>query len=226
MTSKDAYVTFLNLANKLNSADDVNIDIARFVLLYNKNAKIWLGQRVRVDKATQKIDELQQLIKVDAPLIKMASDDQSVSFKLPDDWFDHIGGYALCDQGPCKNKIINSDQVKNEEKRLVLFDENWRPDFDFEWLPITVGQNNIQVFYKDFIINKFVCDYYKYPVDIDIEGYIKSDDVTASTTIDPDLDDMYVNEIIDLTVADVSRIYQNNEKLQLDINRIQQEQNK
>ena len=38
------------------------------------------------------------------------------------------------------------------------------------------------------------------------------------------VDDIYVNHILDLVVADVSRIYQNNEKVQLDLNRIQQEQ--
>ena len=62
MTSLEAYVAFLNLANKLNSNDDINIDKGRFVLLYNKHAKVWLSSRVRRDRATEKIDELQQLI--------------------------------------------------------------------------------------------------------------------------------------------------------------------
>lgn len=221
MTSLEAYVVFVNLANKLNSNDDVNIDRGRFVLLYNKHAKIWLSARVRRDRATQKIDELQQLIKEHVKLTPIGAYADHVDFQLPADWFDNISGYAVCSRGPCKGKVINADQVKNEEKRLILFDENWRPDFDFEWLPITVGEDRIQVYFKDFTVDEFYIDYYRYPRNIDIEGYTHIDG-TSSVNIDPDVDDIYVNEIIDLVVADVSRIYQNNEKVQLDLNRIQQ----
>ena len=223
MTSLEAYVSFLNLANKLASNDDINIDKGQFVLLYNKNAKVWLSSRVERDKATKKIDELQQLINEDVKLTTSAVHSDHVDFKLPADWYDNISAYALCSQGSCKNKIINGDQVTNEEKRLILFDENWRPDFDFEWLPITVGQDKLQVFFNGFSVDEFYIDYYRYPKDIDIQGYTNVDG-TSSVNIDPDIDDIYVNEIIDLVVADVSRIYQNNEKVQLDLNRIQQEQ--
>lgn len=221
MTSHDAYITFLNLANKLNSSDNVNIDIGRFVLLYNKNAKVWLDNMVRKAKSTQKIDEIQQLVKENVEITVSSTHSDHIDFKLPNDWFEHIGGYALCSRGTCSGRVINSDQVKNENKRLILFDENWRPDFDFEWLPITVGEDKIQVYFKDFTVNKFYIDYYRYPRDIDIAGYIKIDNVTPSSDIDPDLDDIYVNQIIDLVVADVSKIYQNQEKVQLDINRTQ-----
>jgi hypothetical protein len=224
VTSQEAYVSFLNLANKLNSNDDVNIDIGRFVLLYNKHAKVWLEQKVRHTRSTQKIDEIQQLIKEDVQLTPINTTTDHVDFQLPGDWFEHISGYALCTRDTCKGKVINADQAKNEEKRLILFDENWRPDFDFEWLPITVGEDKVQVYFKDFTVDSFKVDYFRYPKDIDIQGYIKSDNVTPSVNINPDIDDIYVNEIIDLAVADVSRIYQNNDKMQLDLNRIQQEQ--
>lgn len=224
MTSQEAYVSFLNLANKLASNDDVNIDIGRFVLLYNKYAKVWLDQKVRNTKSTQEIDEIQQLIVEGSKLTPKSYSFDHVSFTLPDDWFENIGGYALCTRETCSNKLINASQAKNEEKRLILFDENWRPDFDFEWLPITIANDSIQVFFKDFSIDSFTIDYYRYPKDIDIAGYIKTDNITPSTTINPDIDGIYVNEIIDLVVVDVSRIYQNQEKVQLDLNRIQQEQ--
>lgn len=223
MTSTTAYTAFLDLANKLNSNDDVNIDIGRFVLLYNKHAKVWLEIKVRKAKASQSIDEIQQLVRKDVPLVVASVTNKAVNFKLPTDWFDHINGYTICTSDSCKDRVIYMDQVKNESKRLVLFDENWRPDFDFEWLPIAVGQDQLQAFFKDFTIQEAFIDYYRYPKDIDIQGY-KRPDGALSTNIDPDLDDIYVNEIIDLVVADVSRIYQNNDKAQLDLNRIQQEQ--
>lgn len=221
MTSQEAYVSFLNLANKLNSNDDVNVDIGRFVLLYNKNAKIWLEEKVTKHKTNQSIDNIQQLVREDVQLQAVQSTTDHVDFQVPSDWYENIGGYALCTRETCINRLINADQVKNEEKRLILFDENWRPDFDFEWLPITIGQNRIQAFFREFTIQSFFIDYYRYPRDIDIVGYVKPDNITPSTNIDPDLEDIYVNEIIDLVVLDVSRIYQNPEKVQLDINRIQ-----
>lgn len=223
MTSQEAYVTFLLLANKLTSNDNINIDIGRFVLLYNKAARVWLEQRVRKTKSNQKIDEIQQLVVKDVALTIINSTQNYINFELPEDWFDHIGGYAVCTRGTCTGNIVNADQVKNDEKRLILFDDNWRPNFDFEWLPIAIGEGSIQVYFKDFIVDGFYIDYFKYPKNIDIEGYIKADNTTQSTNIDPELDDIYVNEIIDLVVADVSRIYQNNEKMQLDLNRIQQD---
>ena len=219
MTSQEAYVSFLLLANKLNSNDNVNIGIGQFVILYNKNALVWLEQSVRKTKATQKIDEVQYLVKKDSPLVLSGVFNDHAKFKLPDDWFDHIGGYALVHTSTCTNVLINADQVKNDNERLVLFDENWRPDFEFEWLPITVGDDHIQVYFKDFVVDQFFLDYFKYPNDIDIAGYIKPNG-SPSITVDPTLDDIYVNEILDLVVADVSRIYQNPEKLQSDLNRI------
>lgn len=221
MTAREAYISFLNLANKLNSNDDINIDIARFVLLYNKWAKVWLVSKIRNDRATQKIDESQQLINERVILTPIAVTPEYVNYALPNDWYDYVSGYAICSRGPCIGKIINADQVKNEEKRLILFDENWRPDFDFEWLPITIGENKIQVYFREFEVNSFYIDYYREPKNIDIAGYQKVDG-TQSSDIDPDIYDIYVNEIIDLVVADVSRIYQNNEKVQLDLNRIKQ----
>lgn len=223
MTSQDAYITFLNLANKLNSDDSINIDIGRFILLYNKNAKVWLSQKIKTDKSSDDIDNLQNLLEKNVEVPISSTSDYYKSFKLPDNWYQHVSAYALCDRDSCKNRVVNTNQVKNEEERLILFDENWRPDFDFEWLPITFGSGTILAYYRDFTINRLYIDYYRYPVDIDIAGYIKPDNVTPSTNINPDLDDIYVNQIIDLVVADVSRIYQNNEKVQLDINRINQE---
>lgn len=219
MTAQDAYNIFLQYNNKLNSNDNVNIGVGQFVVLYNKNALIWLEQSVRKTKATQTIDQVQFLVKKDYPLTKVGTFDTHVRFKLPDDWFDHIGGYAIVHTETCKNVQLNADQVKNDNERLILFDENWRPDFDFEWIPVTVGDGTLQVYFLNFEVDKFFLDYFKYPKNIDIAGYIKPDG-TVSTTVDPDLDDIYVNEIIDLAVADVSRIYQNPEKLQADINRI------
>jgi hypothetical protein len=221
VTSIDAYTSFLQLANKLNSNDDVNIDTGRFCLLYNKHSRIWLDQKTGKGRSTKDIDEVQGLVKQNVLLVPIGDvAGMYIDFKLPNDWFDHIGGYALCNKGSCENRLLNMDQVKNDFKRLVLFDENWRPDFDFEWFPITVGANGLQAYYRDFTITEARVDYYRYPVDIDIAGYIHPDG-TPSITVNPDLDAIYVNEIIDLVVADVSRIYQNQEKMQLDINRIQ-----
>lgn len=221
MTSREAYVSFLNLANKLNSNDDVNIDTARFVLLYNKNAKLWLEEKVRKDKSNLRIDEIQQMVRENVSLVQVGASIDHLDFKLPDDWFDNIGAYALCSRESCTDRLINGDQVKNEEKRFILFDENWRPDFDFEWLPFTVGEDKIQVYFKDFTVNSFVIDYYRYPSPIDIAGYLKVDG-TLSTNIDPDIDDIYVNQIIDLVVRDVSMIYQNQIKTQLDSVRVEE----
>lgn len=223
MTSADAYTYFLLLANKLLSNDNVNIDIGRFCYLYNKNALIWLEQRVRKTKATQKIDEIQQLFVKEASLVFVNTKDTYANFALPDNWFDWSGGFAVCSTPTCKGIQINADQVKNDNERLILFDENWRPDLDFEWLPVTIGEDNVQVYFNGFTVDKFFMDYYRFPRAIEIAGFDRPDG-TASITIDPDIDDIYINEIIDLAVADVSRIYENTEKMQLDINRIQQEQ--
>lgn len=224
MTSIDAYTFFLQLANKLNSNDNVNIDIGRFCYLYNKNALIWLEQRVRKSKATQKIDEIQQLFVKEKPLTLINTVNTHANFAIPDDWFDFSGGFAVCSRETCSGVQINAAQIKNDNERLTLFDSNTRPDWDTEWLPITIGDDQIQVYFSDFKVDEFFLDYYRFPRSIDIAGYIKPDGITASTTINPDIDDIYINEILDLAVADVSRIYENQEKLQADLNRIQQEQ--
>ena len=45
--------------------------------------------------------------------------------------------------------------------------------------------NNLNVYTKDFDIERGVTTYYRFPKDIDIDGYVRIDG-TASTNIDPE----------------------------------------
>jgi hypothetical protein len=165
------------------------------------------------------IDDVQQLIKTDINLTTLTTGDRYTQFILPDDYFDYISSYALASKGTCTQRPLYTYQVKLNEIDLHIRDEYNKPSFEYHEAPITISQDNLQVYLTDFTVDTLYLTYYRYPVSIDILGYTRLDG-TPSTTIDPEVYDQAVDEIIDWCVLELQRLSGNPEGYQLSENRI------
>lgn len=220
MNSIEAYKKFELKVNKLSTNDNVDISPGEFVLIFNEQQQKWYDGSFR-NKGTRYVDVVQTLIAEDISLEKDIEGINYTSFKLPQNYFDYISSYSLATNGVCSDRVIYNEEIKIVNKNILYKDEYNTPSFNYQEGFITLAGNNIQVYEKDFKTTSTFLTYYRYPVNIDIEGYIKIDG-TPSQTINPELADHYVDEIIDFCVREVTADYSDVEGNTFANNRVQQ----
>ena len=85
--SKEIYKRFLLSFNKNDSNAGTNIPISHFVLTFNSERLRWLNDFF--DKDDWRLQQIDNLLVVDKNIGKVGDLKDSVSFKLPDDFFRH-----------------------------------------------------------------------------------------------------------------------------------------
>lgn len=221
MTSLEAFKRYQLKLNKLDTDDNIDISPGEFVLIYNEVQNKWFEQKFK-DITTRYVDDVQLLIEPDYKLKVVRSIDNLSEFQLPDNYFDYIRSYSLCSKENCKDRVLYNNEVKLVNLSLYLKDEYNKPSFEYQETLITLAKDKIQVYKTDFDVDSVFFTYYRYPKQIDIEGYIKIDNTTESTNIDPELPDFMVDEIIDKAVSETQRRYSDIEGFQLSQNREQE----
>lgn len=219
MTSIEAYKKFELKANNINTASSIDISEGEFVLIFNEQQNKWYSSKWKGRGVIYSLDTVQQLISTDQALTKTVNTTRYSEFTLPDNYLDYISSYALASKGSCKDRVVYTNQVKLNDLPSYLRDENNKPSFEYHDTLSTVSQDKLQVYKTDFSIDSVFLTYYRYPLTIDIAGYTRLDG-TPSTTIDPELFDQAIDEIIDWCVLEVQRSASNPEGFQLSQNRI------
>jgi hypothetical protein len=218
MTSIEAYKGFELKLNKLDSADNIDISPGEFVLIFNEQQVKWY--KARYGKSSiYSTSEVQALTNIDQPLNPTNITDRYNEYDLPSDYMDYIRSYCFCSKDNCKDRFVRTYQTHLTDIEFYLRDEHNKPSFEYQETPITVSKDKIQVYKTDFTIGSVFLTYYRYPLSIDILGYTRIDQ-TPSTTINPELPDEMVNEIIDLCVLEVQRSTENGDGFQLANNRL------
>lgn len=218
----ELYKSFLLKINKNDTNSNINISKGEFVILYNEQKKIWLEEKLKSKSNDIDIHDLERLYIKDKEIFKSKSDTNSSHFELPTDYYKYDSSFSLAKKGKCLRELSNW-LVKPKNVNTLLNDTNNSPSFEYEETLCIISQNHIVVYKDDFDIEKVYISYYKVPMDIDIEGYIKFDG-TLSTNIDPiDLNHKSISEIINRCAIETIRIYENPEGFQLAQHRIQTE---
>lgn len=199
------YIKFLNKVNKGNTQGDIAVDKERFVLIFNEVKNRWVERTLKV-KDSILIDSLSEIVKT-KQLSKGTDKQQYVEFQIPADFYELILSNCNAERGSCKKNIFLRE-VKNQDKNLLRFNSNYRPDFDFEWSFVSIQNQTIRVYKDDFKVNNVTIEYYEVIPDIDIAGYIHLDN-TASTNIPINLSEQYVDQIINLAAEEFERNFQN-----------------
>lgn len=222
MTSKEAYKRFLLKLNKNDSNEGVNILPSHFVLMFNTERLRWFGEFFNESSDNWELSTISDFLEVDKLLTKVHTFEDSLVFAVPDNLYREASSYSLCDKGECKNIKVYNFEKKPLGFHTILADDFSGPQFDFEETPFIFEKEGMRVYFKDFTIKKVYLSYYREPLAIDIEGYEKIDG-SPSTDIDTDLDDTFIDEILDRMVAEVSGQTKDGERFQFVKERISTE---
>lgn len=209
MTALEAYENFLIKVNKNDSNSNINVPKGKFVILFNEQSKKWLKQKLKRKISTNEIDELNSLLVDNFELVLSNKHFDHYDFALPEDFFDISSSFSSATKGSC-SRIIDNWPIKDKNIRVLLRDSNYKPSFEYEESLCTAVNNKLKVYFDDFDITNTYLTYYKEPLNIDIEGYIKSNN-EASININPDLPDFAVNEITSRCALEVQGITENSQ---------------
>lgn len=122
---------------------------------------------------------------------------KSVSFSFPSDYMEFVNVEGVFTKGECEATDFTIWETKNEDVQELLADNFNSPSYEYRETFYTIGEDSVRVFLGDFDVKSLSMTYYRYPKNVDIEGYIKYDG-SASTNIDPELDDRLVDQILNM----------------------------
>lgn len=221
MKSNEIYKRFLLKNNTNDTNEGANFLISHFVLLFNSEGIRWETERLAKgdDDSLNKLDRL-LISDLEVPIVKKFSD--SVHCQLPDNFFKHVSSYSLSDKGDCKGVKVFNFEKKALNLTEILADDFNTPQFDFQETPCIIINNQIKIYFSDFLIKKVYISYYKTPTQIDISGYTKIDG-SISSDVDSELSDDNIEEILNRLVVEIKRQTKDAEGFQLSKERVQTE---
>lgn len=221
MTIHEAYRQFLDLINRNSTNDNSSASRPRFIRAFNKAQNSFVNWSI--EKGNQKDRRLiQKLIVTGEKLSVKSISTMSSSFSLPSDYFEHLSLTAYASQGDCKKQPMLMTELKGENTNILLTDTNSKPSFKFREGLYQVGNNSV-ILYNDeqdlFTYSEVRLDYYRKPIQVDIEGYINSDN-KESEDIDPEFEDRVVEKILLIAAKDFNVNSDYVEKYPVDKDRI------
>ena len=223
MLATEAYKRFLLKINKNDTNANIDVSKGEFVLLYNEQKDVWLKQQINDKESREDIQDISELSKKHVKLAKVEDSTEYTVFSLPDNFFNYNSSYSYCSSGDCSNVLIRHYPIKPKNENIILDDDNNEPSFDYEETLVDLSEFKLYVYKKDFVVGDTYLNYFREVGKIDIEGYRKIDG-SPSTTIDPDLSDVYVNEILNRCAREIIIRYENPDGIQLANLRIQTEE--
>lgn len=218
MDIKEVYTKTNVKLSRNAGGDNITVDKPRFVLAYNEQ-QIRKIEDIINNKNDDEIRYAQLMLTPNKELTINETFSDRVTFNLPKDYLDISSAYCIASKGECKSKKIALWQFKDDNYSEIIFNSNDKPSFEFEESPYIIADDNISVFKDGFEIKKVILTYYRYPKNIDIEGYITADN-KPSTNENPEFDDKMVNKIINLVVEEFQTNYQDQLGFQIGKNRI------
>jgi hypothetical protein len=212
MTSEITYLKFLQKVNKGNTQFNITCDKARFVLIINEVKNRWVEKHIKF-KDSILIDSLQEIVK-EVEFLTGDENPEYLEYTLKSDFYEAIGAKSEVQKGTCDG-VIYSKEIKNQNKNINQFDENLKPDFNFEWTFHTIQGNTLRVYKTDFKVLKTIFTYYQVIPEFDIEGYVNIDGQPSSNKPFTILSDQYVDQIINLAAEEFMRDFQDQNGLQI-----------
>lgn len=218
MNVQDAYLSFLEKVNQNNTNDNISADKGRFVTIYNEEQNRyveWLIEKRNVSK----VHDIQKILVKDKVLDFGSKKENVQNFLLPKNFFSFVNIKGFAGNGVCSNQPMLLFEVKPENVHELLADDNNKPSFEFRESFYTISSDSVNVYVENFSLEKLLLTYYRYPVQVDIAGYIKSNG-KASKNIDPEFDDKVVDRIITACAKAFNVNNDNLQRFQLDRDRL------
>lgn len=194
--------------NKSHSSDYDNILDYAVVEAVNKAAKEWCRRVIYginqeqsgSEETTQRIDDLQFLLKSQSLKGKNHKNYFETN-TLPQDYFAYSRITPYGHNETCSAVKFKSHLREEANMTVLLEDDFWRPDFEWRQTLHTIVGNKIRVYTNnEFKIDDVELLYYRFPKEMDIEGYTHETG-RESTNVDLEFKDDIAEIIIDEAVA-------------------------
>lgn len=198
MRIEDCYLKSLQKAEENATNGGIKMDRARFIQMFNSE-QIRLVRSFLDLRNDNRIKHIQRLMVYSRELERKSSFDKpkSVSFSFPEDYLEFVNVDGIFTKGECEATDFAMWETKNEDIQELIADEFNKPTFEYRETFYTIGEDSVRVYVSDFDVKSLNMTYYRYPKNVDIEGYVKYDG-TQSTSIDPELDDRLVEQILNM----------------------------
>lgn len=198
MRIEDCYLKSLQKAEENATNGGIKMDRARFIQMFNSE-QIRLVRSFLDLRNDNRIKHIQRLMVYSRELERKSFFDKpkSVSFSFPDDYLEFVNVDGIFTKGECEVTDFAMWETKNEDIQELIADEFNKPTFEYRETFYTIGEDSVRVYVSDFDVKSLNMTYYRYPKNVDIEGYVKYDG-TQSTSIDPELDDRLVEQILNM----------------------------
>lgn len=124
--------------------------------------------------------------------------------------------YVLATWNGCKDRIVDiTEIVDHNDIRFKLAHPHYKPDFRLQETIASISNDTIYTYGQpDWTITKLFWSYLRYPVQMDVAGYIHLDG-TASTDVDCELEYYLKDELLNLAVEEIADSTGNQSQSQL-----------
>lgn len=218
MKISDAYLQFVNQVNRNATNNNLSVDKPRFIMLFNdiQNRYVeWILEKRNEDQ----IRYVSPLLTPHKQLDKVGTKTEYDEFELPSDYFDLSNMHVFASNGSCSDVRLKTWEIKNEDYEELFFDENNTPSLKARETFFHTANQKVLVYKKDFTVQKALLSYYRQPVQVDIEGYKRSDG-TQSQDVDPELEDKAVGRILVAMNKEFSSISKDPNQYRIDNDRL------
>jgi hypothetical protein len=218
ITIEKAYLQFVTQVNRNATNNNVNVDKPRFIMLFNDifNRYVeWILEKRNEDA----IRYIAPLLVPNKKLSKESTKHTYDDFKLPEDYFDLANLHIHASNGSCKGVEVKAREVKVEDVEEKYNDKFQEPSLPWRDTFYHTADNKVLVYKKDFTVQEAFLSYYRYPVQVDIEGYTHSDG-SPSQSVHPELDDKVIGRVLIAMSKEFSAINEDAAGYQMDSNRL------
>lgn len=212
MTTQQAYDKYLIKLNDNFETSKISSDKGRFVINFNESQNK-LTEYIYEKKNEDDIRYIQKLLVPNKELDLHNIEEEFTSFKLPDNFFDHVDLKAIVKKDKCKGIKIDLFEIKAENSTLILQDEDNKPTFLFREAPYHLAEDSVVIYKEDFEYQKAFLKYYRYPQQISLQDPL--DPESDFSDVNPEFDDKFVDRIISLAVSD-AEANSESQKFQID----------
>jgi hypothetical protein len=123
----------------------------------------------------------------------------------------YVDSYITADKGVCKDRVVwvNSDLTATANITILLNNSNYKPSFEYQETFCDLSSNEIGIFTDGtFTPKKLYLSYIRYPVPVDMEGYIKFDG-SDSETVNSELPAYMEDELLDAAAEKIAMYTEN-----------------
>ena len=204
MNANNVYIKLLSKVNENFTNDNIALDKGRAFYHINE-AQNKFTEWALEKRNDDTLRDIQILLVDDLRLEVEKSHLNHTNFKLPANYFDFSNLTVKASKEKCKNAKLLPIEIKDENKHLLEFDYNNKPSFEWRETFYNLSSNNIKVYKDDFEISEVYLSYYRYPKQINFEGFIMSDG-SPSINSDPEFDDKIMDRIISIAAKDFNAV--------------------